>query len=275
MEIKYIVEQDKISLRDFLIQKNFSRTFRKKVRLKDIVFINGVVARNHHLLNRGDQVTIIINETLNAAFIINENELDILYEDDYFLIINKQANLASHPSRKHQVDNIISMIASYYQKNNIKANVHIATRLDYLTTGIMIVAKSGLIHQMMEKTKTTKIYTCKIKGQLNPSSGLIDLPIKRLNPYDIRRWVDKDGLRALTKYHTIASDEAFSIVEAELLTGRTHQIRIHMAYLGHPIVGENLYDFQTGQLHLHCSKVSFIHPINNSLIEIKSKPNWQ
>ena len=130
----------------------------------------------------------------------------------YFLIINKQANLASHPSRKHQVDNIISMIASYYQKNNIKANVHIATRLDYLTTGIMIVAKSGLIHQMMEKTKTTKIYTCKIKGQLNPSSGLIDLPIKRLNPYDIRRWVDKDGLRALTKYHTIASDEAFSIV---------------------------------------------------------------
>lgn len=274
MEIKYIVEEDNISLRDFLINKGHSRNFRKKIRLYDVILINGEVGRNHHILHIGDEIIIKVEEELNPDFILNETELDIIFEDEYFLIINKPPYFSTQPSRKHPQDNIISLVAAYYKKQNIKTNIHIITRLDYLTTGLMLIAKNGLIHQIMEKVQITKKYICKIKGQLSPLEGLIDLPIKRIKEYDIRRWVTSDGARSMTKYQTCKIDNNESYLEVELLTGRTHQIRVHMAYLGHPIVGENLYDEQSGPLHLHCTSLFFIHPFTKNEIKVTTKPPW-
>lgn len=274
MEIKYIVKQDQIAVRDFLTQHGYSRTFRKKVRLNDVVFVNGIPARNHTLLKCDDVVVIKTLEALNPEFLLNPTPLAVMFEDEYLLVIDKPAGVATQPSHKHPEDNIISMVATYYQTEQIAANIHILTRLDYQTTGLMVIAKSGIIHQMLSDHKITKHYLCDIKGHFDPPSGLIDLPIKRVVDYDIRRWVAPDGQRALTKYQTIEEGPLNSRLEVELLTGRTHQIRIHMAYLGHPLLGDNLYDNQVAPLHLHCCRVAFLHPITNTPICIESFPNW-
>lgn len=274
MEIKYIVKQDQITVRDFLEQQGYSRTFRKKIRLNDVIFINGVPARNHTLLKSDDVVVVKTEETLNPEFLLNSSPIHVVFEDEYLLIIDKLAGVATQPSHKHLQDNVISMVATYYQTQRINANIHILTRLDYQTTGLMVIAKSGVIQQMLSNRKIMKKYLCDIKGHINPPSGLIDLPIKRVTDYDIRRWVAPDGQQAQTKYQTIEEGQENSRLEVELLTGRTHQIRIHMAYMQHPLLGDNLYDDQVGPLHLHCCEVSFLHPITKRPICINSSPIW-
>jgi 23S rRNA pseudouridine1911/1915/1917 synthase len=120
---------------------------------------------------------------------------------------DKPAGVATQPSHKHPQDNIISMVATYYKNKQINANIHILTRLDYQKTGLMVVAKSGVIQQMLSDRKIVKKYLCDIRGKINPPSGLIDLPIKRVVEYDIRRWVDPDGQKAQTKYQTIEAGQ--------------------------------------------------------------------
>ncbi|MFA6627308.1 MAG: RluA family pseudouridine synthase [Bacilli bacterium] len=274
MEIKHIVKQMSITVRDFLETEGYSRNFRKNVRLQDIVFVNGRPVRNHEILHQGDEVIIIPQETLNPVFLSNIRPLEVIYEDEYLLIINKPSGFSTQPSLKHPTDNMISMITSYYHQHHISSNIHVLTRLDYRTTGMMIVAKSGVIHQKMMMQHVTKKYLCWILGTLDPEEGIICLPIHYIKSHDIRRWVDPDGQRALTKYKTLETQPLKSLLEIELLTGRTHQIRVHMAHLGHPVIGDNLYDNQEGDLLLHCYQLTFIHPITNLEINLTNYPEW-
>ncbi len=103
---------------------------------------------------------------------------------------------------------------------------------------------------------------------------MIDYPIESKKTHDIRRWVGSNGQKALTKYRTLLEEKGKSLLEVELLTGRTHQIRVHMAYLGHPVLGDNLYSNQEENLHLHCYEVAFVHPITHEKITITRLPLW-
>lgn len=274
MKVEFISDVDGIMVKDFLYEKGYSRTFLRKAKLRDFIYINGKKAKNYEKIFCGDEISVIVEEELNESFSINGNELEILYEDEYLLIVNKPYELAIQPSRKHQNDNLISMISNYYIKKNIATNVHIVTRLDFSTSGIVMVAKSGFIHHLLSKEVIIKKYFAIIKGQMQEKSGIIRLPIRREKEENIKRWVFPDGKMSVTKYQVIYEKENNSLVDVELLTGRTHQIRVHFAYLNHPLIGDKIYGDGSERMYLHCYFVKFNHPIYKKDITITKNPVW-
>lgn len=273
MKIKYIVDQDNIKLKDYLKLHGVSRNLLKKVRLNDIAYVNGNLVKNFFIVNKGDVIEIEYNELLNDDFKTNDIPLDILYEDEYLLIVNKQANLAIQPSKRHQEDNLISSVKKYYLEHNIDSNIHIVTRLDFSTSGIVLIAKNGYIHHLLNNAKFTKKYLLKAYGRFDEFEGEYTEPIRRCEEINIKRWVYEDGKSAHTLYKVLDNGDV-STVEATLLTGRTHQIRVHFAYHNHPLVGDKLYGDGKGDLMLHCYYLSFLHPITGLVVEIKCNPDW-
>lgn len=274
MELKYIIEKDEILIKDFLEERGFSRRFRRRAKSNPWFFVNDKEVSNLHKLKKGDVLVIKVKESLNADYPINKTPLNILYEDEYILAVNKPANLSCQPSRKHFSDNLLSMVKYYFQKNNIDGNIHLINRLDYSTSGIVIIGKNGLIHYKLANTQTVKKYLCLVKGSLQDKSGVINLPIYRPNSYDIRRAVDKEGKDALTYYKVLKEVADQSLVEVKLGTGRTHQIRVHFSHLSHPLIGDKLYGDGGELLYLHCYKFKFNHPITNKFIKIVNYPEW-
>ena len=273
MKIKYIVDQDNIKLKDFLKEKGLSRNILKRVRLDDIAYVNGNLVKNYYEVKKGDIIEIDYKESLNEDFKINDIPLDILYEDEYLLIVNKPSELAIQPSRRHQEDNLISSVKKYYLENNIDSNIHIVTRLDFSTSGIVLIAKNGYIHNLLNDAKFTKIYLCKVHGKFEKLEGEYTDPIRRIEDINIKRWVFDDGKKAKTLYKVLENGD-ISLVEVRLLTGRTHQIRVHFAYHNHPLLGDKLYGLADGALMLHCYKLEFVHPISGETIKIECKPSW-
>lgn len=274
MEIKYIVDTNNIQIKEFLKLKGCSRSLLTKVRVRDCLYVNGEKKKNYEIVNKEDVITIVIKEVLNPDFVLNFTPLDILFEDDYFLIVNKPNTVSSQPSRKHQTDNLISMVAAYFKEKNITANIHLVNRLDFSTSGIVIITKSGYMHNLMSKNEISKKYLCRVNGKLANKCGTIHLPIKRINDYDIRRMVDPSGVAAITHYKVLLEKDDYSLVDVSLETGRTHQIRVHMSHIGHPLVGDLLYGKEDKHLYLHCYNMSFTHPITNEVINIINYPLW-
>ncbi len=274
MEIKYIVEIEKAIIKDYLKNKGCSRTLLRKIRVNNCLYVNGELRKNHEMVSRGDEIIIKIEEKMNPDFLINKSDLDILYEDEYLLIVNKPNNLAIQPSRKHQFDNLISVAAAYFHEQNIDANIHVVNRLDYSTTGIVIIAKSGYMHFEMSKCNFEKKYLCIVKGIMEEKIGKICLPIKRVTEKNILRMVSPDGQEAITYYKVIKEYDDRTLLEVILGTGRTHQIRVHMSHLGHPLIGDVLYGEQADRLYLHCYNMKFIHPITKQEINIIKYPEW-
>ena len=273
MKIKYVVDQDNIKLKDYLKLQGVSRNLLKRVRLEDIAYVNGNLVKNYYVVNSGDVIEIEYNEKLNEDFKTNDIPLDILYEDDYLLIVNKQSNLAIQPSKRHQEDNLISSVKKYYLEKGIESNIHIVTRLDYSTSGIVLIAKNGYIHNLLNDAEFEKLYLCKVHNSFENLDGEYTDPIRRVEEINIKRWVFSDGKYAHTCYKVLENGDV-SIVEARLLTGRTHQIRVHFAYHNHSLLGDKLYGNGDGDLMLHCYKLAFVHPITSENIEIKCYPKW-
>jgi 23S rRNA pseudouridine1911/1915/1917 synthase len=274
MDRKFIVDIDNIQVKEFLKNQGFSRAMLRKVRVQNLVYVNGVNVKNYEIVNKGDELIVKINEELNDAFQANHMDLDILYEDEYFLIVNKPNGLSSQPSRKHQFDNLISVITNYYLQKGITTNIHLVTRLDYSTTGIVIVAKLGYAHYEMSKIEILKEYLCIIEGKMEEKRGSIRLPIRRTEPLNIRRCVSEDGQMSITHYQVLQEFADQSLLRIRLETGRTHQIRVHMSYLNHPVVGDELYGHGGKELMLHCFHIQFVHPFTHEVIDIIKYPQW-
>ena len=207
--------------------------------------------------------------------------IEILYEDDYFLIINKPAGIPVHPSTLHFNDTLSNGVKYYYDKNNINKKIRIVTRLDRNTSGIVVIAKNEYIQEQliyqMKKGLFQKEYIAICNGIFKDKAGTIDANIKRKANSIIERCISNNGQTAITEYKVIEEKDNKSKVLVKLKTGRTHQIRVHMAYIGHPIIGDDLYGKSSNFINrqaLHAYKIYFIHPILNKKIEIESKlPN--
>lgn len=296
MKVEYKVTHNSI-VKEYLNELGLSKKFCKRVKLYGKILINGIEAKNYYPVNEGDIITLEYNEQKNNNIISKDVHLNIIYETDHLLIVNKPPFLASQPSRKHFVDNVISYVKNYFNKNNINSNVHLVNRLDYQTSGLMIIAKDGYTHHLMSDSILTKKYIALVEGEIKPKEGKIDLPIARKNIIDhvlenndnlennndsksILREVNDNGKPAITLYKTIKQSKDYSLVDIELLTGRTHQIRVHFSHLGHPLVGDKLYNPKYSldsnknkdeRLYLHSYFVSFTDPFTKERIEIIDK----
>lgn len=274
MILKYIIEEERILVKEYLELIGLSRNLRKKARVEDIIYINGQKSKNFYELHKGDVLELVFNENPNDEILVNNKDIDIVYEDDYIMIINKESGISSQPSRKHPLDNVISCVKNYFQKNNIHSNVHLVNRLDFSTSGLMIIAKDGITHFEFSKINIVKKYICEIEGHIEPNTGTINLPIDRYEAPSIKRFVCETGKPSVTHYKVIKNTENTDFVEATLETGRTHQIRVHFSHLGHPLIGDELYGKKDKFLKLHCYYLCFNHPWSKKELEFVNYPIW-
>lgn len=280
MKIEYYARHEGI-LKEYLKELGLSRSFMKKVKLYGKMYINDQEVKNYFPIQEGDKIVLEYSEEENDNIITKEVSLDICYEDDHLLIINKPESLAVQPSHKHYEENVVSYVKAYFKKNNIISNVHIVNRLDYATSGLMIVAKDGFTHYALTKEKIiTRKYYAVIKGLITPKEGVIDLPIKRESEErdgNIRRIVSFDGKKAITHYRVIneSKEKNLSLIDVKLDTGRTHQIRVHFKTLGYPLLGDKIYGEEDDRLYLHCYHISFINPYTNQEIIIEKFPDFE
>lgn len=261
--------------KEFLKKINLSsRYIRRSVREKNI-FVNGKLILQNIDLKPGDIVSIKIEEEeLNA--IAEEKELDIVYEDNDLLIVNKEPGIIAHAVNVEQRGTLSNYLAGYFLKNNIKRKIRLVNRLDRDTSGLIIVAKNSNAHsqlaKQMEEGKIIKKYMAIVEGVIDQET-IIEKNILRSED-GIKRIVDQRGQYAKTLVKPIKTFNNMTLAEVQLFTGRTHQIRVHLNYIGHSLVGDHLYGNPSPLIKrqaLHSYYLKFNHPRTNKILEIKGE----
>ena len=201
-------------------------------------------------------------------FILDEGT--IAYEDDYLLIIDKPAGMLVHPTVNEWGTTLYDYVTEYYQRKGITANIHPVSRLDRHTSGLVIFAKEPIIQHWLSQQQMDKEYLAIVTGELPNDEGIIEAPIARKEGSIIERCVSENGKYAKTSYKLLAKRKDLSLLQVKLFTGRTHQIRVHVAYIGCPLFNDNLYGTPGPQSRhaLHAFKLRFIHPVSDTPVEI-------
>ena len=243
--IKFIYEGNELNLEEYLISQEVSgRLFRRLYKNKKIV-VNGRFQRKNIELEKGDIITLFMEDE-KESILPEKMDLDIVYEDFDLLILNKAPKIVVHPTKSHQSNTLSNGIAYYFKENNINKKIRFVNRLDMDTTGIFIVAKNSYAHQQMalqfENNSIEKKYLAITKGIIKDDEGLINLPIGREEDKSIKKIVIEGGQEALSRYKVIERFKDSTLVEVQIYTGRSHQIRVHLNHLGNPIIGDSLYN---------------------------------
>lgn len=268
-------------LRSFLLDvARFSNRLIKKAKSADgEILINGEKKTVRYILQLGDLLEIKLPSEQKSDLMKSEEiPLQIVYEDDDLLIINKAAGIATIPSRHHPTGTVANGLLYYYEQNGLPFTIHIVTRLDKDTSGLVLIAKHQYCHSlfstMQRNNQINRKYIAIIHGKMSEKNSVIDAPIGRKKDSIIERTVTNEGKRAVTYYQIVKETEHFSVVEIELETGRTHQIRVHFSFLGHPLVGDDLYGGRMGIITrqaLHCAEISFCHPFTKEQMIISTE----
>ena len=198
-------------------------------------------------------------------------DLNIVFEDDWLLVVNKPAGIAIHPSVLHYSDSLCNGIRFYFDKIGLKKKIRPINRLDLNTSGLVVFAKCEYIQEclinQMKNSQFKKEYLAVCNGFFDKKSGTINLPIARKENSIIERCISENGQTAITHYEVLKEFDNYSLVKCSLETGRTHQIRIHMSAIGHPLLGDSLYGSISDLINrqaLHCFNLQFIHPVYNN-----------
>lgn len=264
-------------LRTFLAERAIS-----KRALTDIKFSGGLIEVNsrevnvRHILSAGDTVRVVFPLEVPSGGIEAERaNLAVLFEDDWLIAVAKPAGMNTIPSREHPSGSLASGLLWLYKEQGLQATAHIVTRLDRDTSGIVLAAKNRYVHHLMsemqKQKKVLRQYEALAEGVFAETSGFVEAPIGRRDDSIIERMVRSDGQYARTVYQVMQQYDSFAHVAVKPETGRTHQIRVHLAYLGHPLVGDDLYGGSKSQIKrqaLHCGSLSFRHPLTESPIDI-------
>ena len=279
MKLTYCCKKNDISIKQIL--KNvYQMSDRLILKLKNHkkIFVNGKCVHINYQINLNDKLEVYIDFIEDNSNIIPiKMDLDTLYEDEYMLILNKPSGLPVHPSMLHFDSSLSNGVKFYFDSIGLKKKIRPVNRLDKDTSGIVIFAKNEYIQEslvkQMKSNKFNKNYIAIINGTLRKKNGIINLPISRKSDSIIEREVNKNGDTAITEYYVIKEYNNMSLLYITLKTGRTHQIRVHFSYIGHPIVGDSLYGKPSPLINrqaLHSCKISFFHPITNEHLIIES-----
>ena len=279
----YRIEDGNITIKDFLLSNNISSkaisTLKKQV---DGILVNGKVQFTNYKLQPNDILSINLDENNDYENIIaTKMDLDILYEDDDIVIVNKSADITVHPSKKYFTNSLVNGLTYYYQNKNMDVKLHCITRLDKETSGCVLFAKNRIaancLSNMVKQKEISKTYLSLASGKVSKQHFLISAPISRISKGNILRCVDfQTGKEALTECFLLGyyPSNDISLLKCLLHTGRTHQIRVHLQYINHPIVSDSLYNKSCKLLlrqGLHCYNIRFIHPISHQLIDVTSQ----
>lgn len=279
----YRIEDGNITIKDFLLSNNISSkaisTLKKQV---DGILVNGKVQFTNYKLQPNDILSINLDENNDYENIIaTKMDLNILYEDDDIVIVNKSADITVHPSKKYFTNSLVNGLTYYYQNKNMDVKLHCITRLDKETSGCVLFAKNRIaancLSNMVKQKEISKTYLSLASGKINKQHFLISAPISRISKGNILRCVDfQTGKEALTECFLLGyyPSNDISLLKCLLHTGRTHQIRVHLQYINHPIVSDSLYNKSCNLLlrqGLHCYNIRFIHPISHQLIDVTSQ----
>ena len=251
----------------------------------ELVKVNGNKILKKYILKPGDEVTYEKPKPVPSEIVPEDIPLDIIYKDPYLLVVNKPAGMVVHPSAGNNSKTLVNALMSHCKGTlsgiNGVIRPGIVHRLDKDTSGLLIVAKTdeahiGLAKQIKEHS-FLRIYNAIVLGKYKEKTGEINLPIGR-DPKNRKRMAvtEKNSRNALTLYRVMEEYSEYSLVEFELKTGRTHQIRVHSAYMGHPVAGDPVYLPQkmrknAGGQYLHAKKIGFIHPISLQYLEFDSQ----
>lgn len=286
LNINIIIKDDNLERIDKYLSDYFdiSRAMVTRNIKNENIKVNGEGVKPSYKLLRGDSIQGHIEDE-SIILIPEDIDLDIVYEDDYIIIVNKPHDLVVHPSMSNKSGTLVNSLLNYTENlsdlggDDRPGIVH---RLDKDTTGLLIVAKDNVTHEklknMFKNRDIVKKYLAIVHGRPNPMKGLIDKPIGRSMTNRTKMEVTNLNSRpALTEYNTIDYNEEYSLLDISLHTGRTHQIRVHLKYIGHPIVGDKVYGFKKEKINtvhhlLHAYYLEFIHPMTEEKLIFKIDP---
>lgn len=280
MELKYVIQKSDKSIKQILKNKfNMSDRFILKLKNQKAIFLNSVSVSINTKILENDVLEIIENfEEDSSNIVSNENiNLNILFEDAFLLIVDKPAGIPVHPSILHYEDSLSNGVKYYFEKIELKKKIRPVNRLDKDTSGIVVFAKNEYIQEclvrQMKSGDFKKTYVAVLDGILEEDFGTINASISRKKDSIIEREISSDGEIAVSHFKVLNRTNNMTVVQYTLETGRTHQLRVHSKYIGHPIIGDSLYGKSSELISrqaLHAAKVEFIHPISKENLIITS-----
>ena len=258
---------------------------RAKYETPDGITVDGEVVWVNRRLHEGNILRVVITDHAPDSIIPAEDRLDIVYEDEDLICINKPSGIVVHPSHGHYADSLANYLAYYFNEKGEPHEIRTIGRLDKDTSGLLLFGKSrsavGLMDAQAAEGTRTKVYLALCEGEFAESEGYVDTPIMRAFDGNIKRVAKDGGDTAFTSYKVEAQYEGFALVRLSLMTGRTHQIRVHMSHIGHPLLGDPLYGngpfthpcspgIKISRTALHASALAFNQPFAGNRIELSS-----
>lgn len=268
-------------LSSFLLgELRMSSSLMNKLKWGDGIQVNGVPQRTNYPVMPGDVITVGLEEEA-PEYPAEDGELHVIYEDDHLLAVDKPAGILIHPSRAKNDGTLANLVAGYYQKTGQKSAFHPMTRLDRDTFGIVLLAKNAHVHTLLQGADVRKTYYALVYGGPGEDEGVIDAPIARYPLPSLLRFVSPEGKPSVTEWRVLERNAKLCKLSLRPVTGRTHQLRVHCAYMGFPILGDPQYGSAESQVfskelglphQMLCAKrLEFVHPITSEQLVLESE----
>ena len=250
-----------------------------RLKWQEKIYVNGISRHNDYRVQPGDVITAALDEE-TPQYPAEDGELTILFEDEHILAVDKPAGMLIHPSHAVNHGTLANRVLGYYQKTGQNCAFHPITRLDRDTFGVVLLAKNAHIHALLNQLHADgalqKTYHALVLGAPETDTGIIDAPIARKPLPSLLRYVNQEGKPSVTEYRVLQRYETASLLELKPITGRTHQLRVHCAYMGFPILGDPQYGNDQAKAcapyqQLCAKKIEFTHPVTGEALCLESR----